>query len=348
MLALIEKSETNGVKLAREEIERQKNDVNLVVKYCQNVTDCRRSQVLAYFGEQFDPRLCNKQCNNCVDNDGATLEDMSEPGIDALKLAKAILSGRDRFTLIYVMDVFRGSQKKDIRDRQHHLLTGAGTCKLDRDQTDRLFSHLLAEEALVQESVLNRQGWHTTYLAVSAFHSLVTSALFLTISELRQMGPTAEAFVSGRKPLMMMVQRRRAATAKKPPTRIVRKAVVSTTRTSITEEERSIVMDVEEEEEEDAYRPDPIEEDYDDFPKARTVLTRSTRVPESRSKPHPSKTAYVDEIEDDDAPAGRPAARRGEGDDRTYAAFKDLRQQVGAPHRAADILTDASSKARDS
>lgn len=163
-----------------------------------------------------------------------------------------------------------------------------------------------------------------------------------------QMGPEAQVFISGHKPLMMMVQRRKGNAGKKPLTRVVRKAVVSKTRTSITEEERSVVMEIEEEEEEDTYRPipdDPIE-DYDDFPRTRVV---TTRVPETKSKAKTSKPVYVDEIEDDSLSSRRPVVR-GNGADteagRCYDAFKDLREQVSIASSTTSLLLRQSSSLR--
>ena len=40
-----------------------------MVHYCENVTDCRRSQLLEYFGEVFDRKQCHSNpaalCDNC-------------------------------------------------------------------------------------------------------------------------------------------------------------------------------------------------------------------------------------------------------------------------------------------
>ena len=33
--------------------------------FCENKVDCRRAQVLAYFGEKFDPSQCKGTCDNC-------------------------------------------------------------------------------------------------------------------------------------------------------------------------------------------------------------------------------------------------------------------------------------------
>ena len=41
-----------------------------MVQYCENSTDCRRSQQMAYFGELFDRRHCGNMkkalCDNCA------------------------------------------------------------------------------------------------------------------------------------------------------------------------------------------------------------------------------------------------------------------------------------------
>ena len=45
--------------------EGQKFNLRQVITFCENVIDCRRKQVLHYFGEEFDPVNCNKTCDNC-------------------------------------------------------------------------------------------------------------------------------------------------------------------------------------------------------------------------------------------------------------------------------------------
>lgn len=45
-------------------------NLNRIVGYCENVTDCRRAQQLDYFGEHFTSEQClqirNTACDNCL------------------------------------------------------------------------------------------------------------------------------------------------------------------------------------------------------------------------------------------------------------------------------------------
>ena len=62
-----------------------------VVQYCENITDCRRAQLLHYFGETtFNTSDCaeneNTICDNCKANGDSTTRDCTE-------VAKLIVKG---------------------------------------------------------------------------------------------------------------------------------------------------------------------------------------------------------------------------------------------------------------
>lgn len=122
----------------------------------------------------------------------------------------------------------------------------------------------------------------------------------------------------------MMIIQRRKGDAKRTQPRVVRKAVVSKTRTRITEEERSIVMEIQEDDEQDEYHPDPDDpiEDYDDFPPARVVKSRSRRASEGKAKADPTDARNVA----DTAAAARTSAQGPEI--QCHELLKTLRSQV--------------------
>jgi len=154
---------------SEEEIKRQDDDVRSVVQYCQNVVDCRRVQLLGYFGETFDSKECHKSCDNCVDGTEVIRQDVSSAAVDAIRLVKSLTQAdKAKTTQIYCSDVFRGANLKEIRERKHdrHPLYGSGR-KISREMVDRLFAQLLVVDAFRLVSVQNNSGWHNNYLEVS-------------------------------------------------------------------------------------------------------------------------------------------------------------------------------------
>jgi len=55
-----------GMGSADRQVHQQICNLNRMVQFCENQTDCRRSLVLEYFGEVFDKTKCNGTCDNCA------------------------------------------------------------------------------------------------------------------------------------------------------------------------------------------------------------------------------------------------------------------------------------------
>jgi bloom syndrome protein len=157
-----------------EERKRQEDDVRAVVQYCQNVNDCRRVQVLSYFGQSFDRKDCKRNCNNCADTAEYVEEDMTQIAIKAIQLVKSLVDRDQNVTKLHCLDVFRGANIKAIRDKGHDRLQlyGAGS-DLSREQAERLFDHLLNLEAFRQITVANKSGWHSLYMQVGSSHERI-------------------------------------------------------------------------------------------------------------------------------------------------------------------------------
>ncbi|EEB08732.1 RecQ type DNA helicase Rqh1 [Schizosaccharomyces japonicus yFS275] len=142
--------------------ERQRQMLRQVIQFCENKSDCRRKQILSYFGESFDKALCNRGCDICCEGATYVKKDMSSYAIKAIGLLKRI-SGKT--TLLQLMDIFRGSRSARIVENGWDRIEGAGDGKtLNRGDTERLFHQLVAEGVFMERVEANRRGFVSAYV----------------------------------------------------------------------------------------------------------------------------------------------------------------------------------------
>lgn len=98
-------------------------NLNRMVDYCENITDCRRSQQLEYFAEHFTRDQClanrNSACDNCLKMDSYKTIDATKMATEIAKCARDLCCGRNRFTLLHIVDVLKGSQSKKVVENNH-------------------------------------------------------------------------------------------------------------------------------------------------------------------------------------------------------------------------------------
>ncbi len=97
--------------------------LNDVISYCQS-SDCRRVDLLRYFGEVYEEDSCDA-CDNCL-SPNVELVDETET---AQKIMSAVLRTGQRFGMVHVCDVLRGSRKKKILELGHDDLSVHGIMK---------------------------------------------------------------------------------------------------------------------------------------------------------------------------------------------------------------------------
>ncbi|PGH29181.1 bloom syndrome protein [[Emmonsia] crescens] len=166
-----------------EQKSRQHQMLRHVVQFCENRSDCRRVQVLAYFNEKFQKENCNRSCDNC--KAGLTFEerDFTHLAASAVKLVGRL---KDRkVTTLYCVDIFRGAARKFLDPADKNFPEFGIGCDLDRGDVQRLFSHLLCEDALREENVINNAHFATQYV---------------------QLGTRASEFLSRRHRLMIPIR----------------------------------------------------------------------------------------------------------------------------------------------
>src|SRR5204863_469251 len=167
-----------------EQRERQHQMLRNVIQFCENRSDCRRVQVLAYFSERFHRENCNACCDNCKSGSVFENHDFTDYAASAVELVTALQG--EKVTLLYCVGLFRGCKTKRILKSEHTKVRGYGVgSALDRGDVERLFYRLLSEGALSERHVLNKAGFASQYV---------------------QLGQRADEYAGGHRELRMHVR----------------------------------------------------------------------------------------------------------------------------------------------
>ena len=159
---LIEKGEGS-----RQQKQRLLENLNRMVRFCENKSDCRRTQLLAYFNEKFDPKNCHGSCDNCTTNKGSEI--IRKDYTDQAKIVIKFLNEarNDRVTLIQTIDALRGSRAKILMNRGYNEMEGyGGLSEMNKTNVDRLLKHMLLNGVLKERSEVNRGGFTSSYIEV--------------------------------------------------------------------------------------------------------------------------------------------------------------------------------------
>ena len=129
-----------------------------VVQYCENVTECRRVQLLHYFGEMnFDHSQCRSRpdsmCDTCATSATFVKKDIASDAKAFVENVNSIVHCGNRnwkkpvksFTLNHFIDIFKVSYKKGVHLFHHSLqctplfygisiaIRKLGVCMLERN-----------------------------------------------------------------------------------------------------------------------------------------------------------------------------------------------------------------------
>ncbi len=124
-------------------------------------TECRRKELLSYFGEEYETQNCG-MCDNCQNSEMER--------IDLTEAAQKFLSGVYRtnqiFGEVYIVDVLRGSKRKKILDNDHDKIKTYGKGgEYNKEQWRYLAHQFLKHELLERDSRygslrLTEKGWN--------------------------------------------------------------------------------------------------------------------------------------------------------------------------------------------
>jgi len=144
-------------KKSREVLRVELNNLDQVAYFCTNNIECRRVQIMRYFGEKFNPEECmaNKRsiCDNCVNKKEFKKENYT---VKAKLILQSIFqvnksTSRD-FTLNYFIDVIKGSNNQKINSTGHNSLPCYAICKdLAKVDIERLLRKMKSENLIEEE-----------------------------------------------------------------------------------------------------------------------------------------------------------------------------------------------------
>ncbi|KAF8894688.1 P-loop containing nucleoside triphosphate hydrolase protein [Infundibulicybe gibba] len=168
ILRMIKKPQDTKARPSQESLKRQEDTARTVVSYCENRSECRRVQLLQYFGEIFDRRECASGCDNCANDVAPEKRDVTEVTRHALNLVKTLQENKENVTATQCRAILRGSKASDVRDRQHDKLPWYGLAKdMPLELLEQLLPYLLSQELLKDVSLQNKSGYHNNYIQVS-------------------------------------------------------------------------------------------------------------------------------------------------------------------------------------
>ncbi|KAG8574853.1 hypothetical protein GDO81_009369 [Engystomops pustulosus] len=163
------------------------NNLYSMVHYCENVLECRRMQLLAYFGENtFNPKFCKENPRVACDNCCRTTEYKSRDVTDEVKTIVRFVQehctaqgrgkgAKNRLTLNMMVDIYLGSKSAKIQTG----LFGKGAA-YSRHNAERLFRKLILERVLDEELYITANDQAVAYMKLGERSQSVLSG-FLKI-----------------------------------------------------------------------------------------------------------------------------------------------------------------------
>uniref|UniRef100_A0A182M204 RecQ-like DNA helicase BLM n=1 Tax=Anopheles culicifacies TaxID=139723 RepID=A0A182M204_9DIPT len=150
----------NDTTISLEAKQIHMNNLFRMVNYCENVTDCRRTQQLDYFAEYFTSEQCLSNrataCDNCLMQGNYKTLNATEDCIMIAKAVRDLCGGRNRFTLLHLVEVLKGSENKKVLENGHNRTAYHGKLKAwDRCDIQRLLRKLVIEEYLKEDLIFS-------------------------------------------------------------------------------------------------------------------------------------------------------------------------------------------------
>ncbi|NWY04946.1 BLM protein, partial [Nothoprocta ornata] len=147
------------------------NNLYSMVHYCENVVDCRRIQLLAYFGEtNFNPNFCKDHpevtCDNCSRKKDYKSRNVTDEVKSIIRFVQEHCgingkrnAGSGRYTLNMMVDIFLGTKSAKIQSG----IFGKGAA-YSRHNVERLFRKLVLDKILDEDLYITANDQAVAYI----------------------------------------------------------------------------------------------------------------------------------------------------------------------------------------
>ena len=150
--------------------DRQREMLKSMVQFCENRGDCRRKDILQYFGESFSKEDCNQGCDNCASDAVFETTDVTEIAQAAIRIVQELKE--QQVTRLHVVDILYGFASAKVRQMGHQEMEDFGVAsQLKKHEVDYIFVRLLMENILAEYSLI-RAGFPQQYMKVSLLNTL--------------------------------------------------------------------------------------------------------------------------------------------------------------------------------
>ncbi|NXK10793.1 BLM protein, partial [Herpetotheres cachinnans] len=161
------------------------NNLYSMVHYCENVIDCRRIQLLAYFGEtSFNPTFCKDHpeviCDNCSRKKDYKSRNVTDEVKSIIRFVQEHCgqinrkrnTGSGRYTLNMMVDIFLGTASAKIQSG----IFGKGAA-YSRHNVERLFRKLVLDKILDEELYITANDQAVAYITLGEKAQAVLNGL---------------------------------------------------------------------------------------------------------------------------------------------------------------------------
>lgn len=136
-------NDTNNIVL-----EQAKYQLNLMVRYCEDLYNCRRKLLLIYFGHEIDPaKDCEQHCDNCLRKVRQRFLDFYDH-LNILDILKEEKSGNLQVTLIQLVQILRGTDRSELYLKNEALKNVRGVMRMYKDEELELFISSMVRNGL--------------------------------------------------------------------------------------------------------------------------------------------------------------------------------------------------------